>query len=310
MSYLALFAAIPSKPKWNQQKVQSIKTEFFNRPNVKTFLKHLTFLLNHIPYDETDTYILELREAGEKIGLRLRQSNAEGVIGGIDSTDTDDDMSINSLGDRSNITTGMNSVGSGKSSYSSHTTRSSYNEAKTLPYWNEPLAADDPQLRTIMHEIALKSSVSANIFLVEQKRDRLIHAYVALCGQVKRGVISSKLDDPDTTDSLKFSDLKGLFEINYFHSSTFNDIIYPHRRRLQQQLEEERAAAAHLSSPASTSSLSPLRRRKDHRDGEKGRLPNSKSLDHISMKGTASPSSSLRSQQKNIFRESATLYFS
>ncbi len=290
MAFLALFAAIPTKPKWNQQKVQSIKTEFFTRPNVKIFLKHLTFLLNNIPLDENDTYILELREAGERIGLRIHQ-NLDGII---ESVDTDDDITISSVGERSSITTGMNSINSNYTDRSSH---SSIAEAKNAHYWNEPLPADDPQLRTIMHEIALKSSVSANIFLVEQKRDRLIHAYVTLCGRVKRNVITSKLDDPEATDAVKFSELKGLFEINYFHSSTFDDIVYPNRKRLKQQLEEEKQ----LASPSSTSSLSPVRRR------PKDTLHGSRSHDRLHYK-SSSPSKTGR-ERRNVLRDAASLHF-
>lgn len=101
-------------------------------------------------------------------------------------------------------------------------------ESHFYAFWRNSAHADDPNLRMIMQEIALKSSVTSNTLIVEQKRERLMQAYINLLSRVQRSSISKRLDDPEATDVNKYAEIRGLFEINYFHSSTFHDLVKPY----------------------------------------------------------------------------------
>jgi hypothetical protein len=314
MSYLAAFISkrTSAKPKWNQQKVQSIKTEYFNRPHVKSFLVHLTYLLNNLRNEDIDSYVAELKEAGESIGLKLNsvyQHHHPGVhycefpvferhhhphhshdhhqLGRLDEKSClgdDDSTSVSSSGQRTVQSFASSSLSSAShrsshlphnshhrdaghnghhlpsslsyvsSSSSSYTTsfsnqRLTAEEQEAADYekaaFFQPLKIDDPQLKEIMQEIAVKSSMAVNMLLIEQKRERLIHAYISLCSSVRRFHLKSKLEEVKTeetttggsfNDAVRYRELKGLFEINYFHSSSFEQIIHPPLPQMESSL--------------------------------------------------------------------------
>jgi hypothetical protein len=184
------------------------------------FLQHLTYLLVSIKPIDMDKHILELREAAEKIGLTLEDPETENSFG--------------------------NEV---KEISPKHYTRYNYGTFYPAQLKKQFPDSNDPQLRKIMQEIAIKTSPTPNIILIEQKRDRLLQSYITLFSCVQRYYFNDHLANPEISDALKYFDLKGLFEINHFQSSTFEEIVYPHRRKLA-----ETASPSHspVSSPQSS----------------------------------------------------------
>jgi hypothetical protein len=286
MSYLATFISkrTSEKPKWNQQKVQSIKTEYFTRPHVRAFLFHLTYLLNNLTNEDVDSYITELKDAGESIGLKLNSvyqhiPSAVGALPVFERTHAhhpsdeknslrDDDATVHSFASSlssssyhssrlshynrhhvqnashksQHVPSSSLSVSSSSSSYVAACTnqRLTAEEQEAVDYKKaalyQPLKIDDPQLKEIMQEIAMKSSSALNMLLIEQKRERLIHGYISLCSRVRRFHLKNKLEESETggvttgglrNDTVRYRELKGLFEINYFHSSSFEQIVHP-----------------------------------------------------------------------------------
>jgi len=91
-------------------------------------------------------------------------------------------------------------------------------------FWKEVPHHHDKNLRNIMYEIALKTSPNCiNMLLVEQKRDRLIDAYVILHTRSTRAVITNQLENTELSDFTRYQHLCDLFEINYFHSDSHQE---------------------------------------------------------------------------------------
>jgi hypothetical protein len=203
-------SSLASRPRWNQPPIQSIKSEFFTRPYVKLFLQHLSYILTHIKPIDIDKHIQELHDAVEQIGLDLHHHQ----------------QSENDEQEKEQVEI-----------HPKKYTAYNYNTYFPSQLKKQFLHADDPQLRQIMQEISIKTSPTPNIILIEQKRDRLIQAYVTAFSKVQRYYFNSHLENPEISDSLKYFDLKGLFEINHFQSATHEDILYPHRKELLAELK-------------------------------------------------------------------------
>jgi len=231
-------SSISPKPRWNATKV--VNNDVIHRPIAVAFLNYVLDLLLNLRPTDYDQYINELKESLDAVGYNMyqykRELEAEKELQVFEATFTKNEQATHTTPNKhkkSSITTHTNSPDSmGSDDHDSSLGLTSPNMTQQTPnnnnnvyfpmFWKDIPHHRDEQLRKIMYEIACKTSPHClNMLLIEQKRDRLIDAYVKLHTRSARAVIHTQVEDEDCPDIQRYERLCALFTINYFHSDTF-----------------------------------------------------------------------------------------
>lgn len=268
----ASLSSLSPKPRWNAPKVPS--NDYLNRAMAVAFLKFVLDLLLNLRSVDCDVQIMELKESLDLVGYNMyeykQQLEQENALKELEDS-MKKKLAMSSPKRRQSILLATNAVTSSNlstsgASFLSDISTALFSKPKKAAvdstnessqhfpmFWREIPHHQDKHLRTIMYEIALKTSPNCmNMLLVEQKRDRLIDAYVKLFTRSARAIINTQVEDNETPDLTRYQHLCELFEINYFHSETFEEY---HKKAAQLKDQHKFRVLSHSYSDSELSVL-------------------------------------------------------